>query len=65
MLSHRTIFAGMIFTLAACATATTPEQRAQEKAAEVFAAEIDVSSAGAQLKAMKLADGKSLEKMLR
>ncbi|MEM9054861.1 MAG: DUF6491 family protein [Pseudomonadota bacterium] len=37
---HRTIFAGMLFVLAACATATTPEQqaeRAQAKAAEVFA----------------------------
>ncbi len=37
MLSHRTIFAGMIFTLAACATATTPEERAEERAAQVFA----------------------------
>lgn len=44
MLTHRIAFAAMLFTVAACATATTPEaleaqQQAREeaRAAEVFA----------------------------
>ncbi|MEP1142880.1 MAG: DUF6491 family protein [Henriciella sp.] len=40
MLSHRIAVAAMLFTVSACATATTPEQleaREQERAAQVFA----------------------------
>ena len=44
MLSHRIAFAGMLFVISACATATTPEAleareqaREQERRAEVFA----------------------------
>ena len=40
MLTHRIVFAAMLFVVSACATATTPEQLAakeEAKAAEVFA----------------------------
>jgi len=40
MLSHRIVFAAMLFIVSACATATTPEQleaREQDRAAQVFA----------------------------